>query len=676
MKKKVFILFIVLLCLTSWAATPKTVIVAIYDVDGGSGPVEAGDYGFEAWVADRTDDVLDNNSPGCAILEVPEYSGGTYSGYCINIDAGNFSSWVNGESLHLKVWENDTPLSEQPQALKSFLLNNNPAQVFEPPDGITLYNPPLPVITPTPTDESTIASGDITTTNLNWATATGDNSTHFDIYLSTNLAAVTNLSASAQVEENVVFGDLPYDPLLGFSKTYYWRVVSKNNTSNITSNGTIWSFETLDEIIVQTVQNGSLNTFTFSGGETGGELIPATVGFTPTVSRNRDAGMVTVRKYEEPPATVPCPEYALNVIFDMDLSQYSGNQNVTISLEWQGIGFEGDNYNLYYYNGSWSTYIETTPVWDADGPDYSVEFTTANINTYVDVDNKTTWMIGDGSSSSPLQPAVPAISSAEKNGSNFQLTWGAASAASSYQVLSTSDLAAEPVSWFLEEGELAGTTWQQAFGYNERKFFKIIANGGGSLTSDESEISGYVKYTIQPTAGTDNNIIVYSMDMGLEDADGLMNTFSNCNMISRWNKNTQNFTSYLSGDTGANFDLQPGGVYMVSATATEDWYCCGIMHDALTYNLSTTSTTNLNWISVPLDQDVSNALDIINSSLDTISGQPFNRINFVSYYDVVDQVWKGYASYYPNSFNFAVTPGAGYQVNLTIGPYTWPVRGE
>ena len=98
------------------------------------------------------------------------------------------------------------------------------------------------------------------------------------------------------------------------------------------------------------------------------------------------------------------------------------------------------------------------------------------------------------------------------------------------------------------------------------------------------------------------------------------------------------------------------------------------MPAAATFILNTSSTTDLNWISIPLDQSFTTSSDIINSTQYSSNGNTYYKINFVSYYDVDDQVWKGYALYYPDDFDFTVSAGMGVQVNLLSGPYTWPVR--
>ena len=313
MRKVILFVLFVLGC-TLWAVgVPHPVLIGITGV--GSGPV-SGTYTFEAWLEDDTSSILTESGTGCFITPTYAY-----------IDVGNFSNaWTAGNVIHVKLWEADSPDEEQPIALQIFTLTNDNPEIFFGSEGITLYYPPLAVILTAPADEGNVVTSDIATAILDWEKDTvsgaGDNSTNFDVYLSTNLTDVNNLVALARIATDLDASTVSsYNPLLGFSKTYYWRVVSKNSTSNIDVNGTIWSFTTGDEIIEETITTGVPQDFEFGGGESGGQgVTPAVVEI--TASGSGDLGTISIIKYENPPASVPCPERSLGLLFDIDGSSF------------------------------------------------------------------------------------------------------------------------------------------------------------------------------------------------------------------------------------------------------------------------------------------------------------------------------------------------------------------
>ena len=125
-----------------------------------------------------------------------------------------------------------------------------------------------------------------------------------------------------------------------------------------------------------------------------------------------------------------------------------------------------------------------------------------------------------------------------------------------------------------------------------------------ALESDPSAVVGFVKYDCITTTGTNLNKVALPMDAGYTMASELGIANPGVDAIYAWNAATQAWDA--ATDLGfmwlGDFALQDGYAYLVNATAALDIYIAGGMIVQPTYNLITTTGTNLNFLMVPMDR--------------------------------------------------------------------------
>jgi hypothetical protein len=80
-----------------------------------------------------------------------------------------------------------------------------------------------------------------TDSSLTWSN--GENTTEVDVYLSESLSDINNNEESAKVVDNELVES--YSFTLEGGTYYYWKVVSRNNESELTTDSDIWSFATV-----------------------------------------------------------------------------------------------------------------------------------------------------------------------------------------------------------------------------------------------------------------------------------------------------------------------------------------------------------------------------------------------------------------------------------------------
>ncbi|MCF7920827.1 MAG: hypothetical protein K9N06_13030 [Candidatus Cloacimonetes bacterium] len=182
--------------------------------------------------------------------------------------------------------------------------------------------------------------------------------------------------------------------------------------------------------------------------------------------------------------------------------------------------------------------------------------------------------------------------------------------------------------------------------------------------------AGFMKKTLDYT-GTHYNFISLPFE-GQYSTVAELATYLGLNtsdVISAWNETTQGWqsASYVTG-WGEDFIPVINQPYMVTAGSVHDIYLMGAIPSPPVYNLITTTTTDLNFIMIPLNCTLANA---------AVLGEEMGHTNAVtiSRWVAASQSWS--SCVYLNIFeawigdNFTLTPG----MPIVIGAeqnFTWP----
>jgi len=179
--------------------------------------------------------------------------------------------------------------------------------------------------------------------------------------------------------------------------------------------------------------------------------------------------------------------------------------------------------------------------------------------------------------------------------------------------------------------------------------------------SDVSNRVGEYDYEIVVTPTTDFSYITLPFTgTGIADADGLINSIgaSNINNVNRFVQSSQSYEARFAAGYGTNFSVAAGGIYQVNAKSQTVWSIAGAIPTAesINYSISTTPTTDFNFISVPFEDK-----DIYQTAQDVIDSLP-GSLNTLNNFIPSSQSWESrFAAGYGT--NFEVKPGGVYQAN-------------
>jgi len=182
----------------------------------------------------------------------------------------------------------------------------------------------------------------------------------------------------------------------------------------------------------------------------------------------------------------------------------------------------------------------------------------------------------------------------------------------------------------------------------------------GSRSAASNRVGEY-DYQLVTTATTDYNLIAVPFaGTGIIDADGLIATIgnSNVNTVNRYNAISQSYEARFAAGFGVNFAVTVGGIYQVNAAAATVFSVAGDVPapGAVTYDITTTSTTDYNFLMIPFENENSflNAQDVLNSMpgmLNTLNNYVAGSQSYVSRFAA------GFGT------NFPVRAGKPYQAN-------------
>jgi PKD repeat protein len=153
-----------------------------------------------------------------------------------------------------------------------------------------------------------------------------------------------------------------------------------------------------------------------------------------------------------------------------------------------------------------------------------------------------------------------------------------------------------------------------------------------------------------------NGISLPFENTGIQDAEGLCQSISNCVSVSNWDAQAQSFVTHNLGSTQNNFSITPGYPYFVSVSQDTSWTVSGDISESVTFNLITTDGTDINAVAVPLFMShILNAQDL---------GSIIPNVDTLWYWDASNQGYVGHPTGTEIN-NFSVFPGYPYLVNVT-----------
>ncbi|MFZ5519528.1 MAG: FG-GAP-like repeat-containing protein [Candidatus Zhuqueibacterota bacterium] len=199
-------------------------------------------------------------------------------------------------------------------------------------------------------------------------------------------------------------------------------------------------------------------------------------------------------------------------------------------------------------------------------------------------------------------------------------------------------------------------------------FYKVTAVSGEEF--EPSNVAGEFDYQLVTTSGTDINRIVLIMNTAdtrrsIATAENLAQAIPYCSDVYWWDASGQGTVGHVKGLPFNNFAVQPGYAYSVSVTKDTVWTVAG-SYDNVSFNLVTTSGTDINRIGVPLAKAVLTTADQLGVNIPNCTD--------VYLWDAAGQGTLGHVVGLPFN-NFAVRAGYPYSISITA-PTTWPDYGE
>ena len=195
-------------------------------------------------------------------------------------------------------------------------------------------------------------------------------------------------------------------------------------------------------------------------------------------------------------------------------------------------------------------------------------------------------------------------------------------------------------------------------------FYRVTGSSG--VETEQSNLAGEFDVQLETTSGTDINELVVIMDTQagrtpILTAEDLAQAIPNCTDVYRWDAAGQGQVGHPKGTPIEDFDIIPGYPYIVNVTAPTVWTNAG-SYSMPTFDLITTSSTDINHIGVPFEK----------SSLTTAEalGSDIPNCTDVYYWDVAGQGQVGHPVGTPVE-DFPVYAAHAYYVNVTAAS-TWP----
>ena len=184
--------------------------------------------------------------------------------------------------------------------------------------------------------------------------------------------------------------------------------------------------------------------------------------------------------------------------------------------------------------------------------------------------------------------------------------------------------------------------------------------------SEPSNVAGEFDVELLTTTTTDINELVVIMNttntrQHIVTAEDLAQAIPNCTDVYYWSASGQGQVGHPKGTPIENFEIKPGYPYIVNVSANTIWTNAGT-YEMATFNLVTTSSTDINHIGVPFEKSHLTTADEL--------GQDIPSCTDVYYWDVTGQGQVGHPVGTPVE-DFPVYAAFPYYVNVTAEA-TWP----
>ncbi len=213
------------------------------------------------------------------------------------------------------------------------------------------------------------------------------------------------------------------------------------------------------------------------------------------------------------------------------------------------------------------------------------------------------------------------------------------------------------------------TTWTDtsalAVGDTSKQYvYTVIAvDDFGNRSAVGGYAGEYDNKLVKNTSSTSSTFIsVVFTGSGLATASDLADSIGVCDLVSKWDVPAQAWVAYTPGLAFTDFALTAGDAYMVSVTSDTVFTQFGTLFRNKTFQLDTTSTTNSNAISVPMNRtDLTMASDLV--------ADIGPEVDLISYWDAYQQSWIAHTPGLGFT-DFAIRPGMALMVSVTA-PVTW-----
>jgi len=175
------------------------------------------------------------------------------------------------------------------------------------------------------------------------------------------------------------------------------------------------------------------------------------------------------------------------------------------------------------------------------------------------------------------------------------------------------------------------TTWTDTLAVgdtsNQYVYTVIAVDDFGNRSAVGGYAGEYDNKLVKNTSSTSSTFIgVVFTGSGLATASDLADSIGVCDLVSKWDVPAQGWVAYTPGLAFTDFALTAGDAYMVSVTSDTVFTQFGTLFRNKTFQLDTTSTTNSNAISVPMNR--TDLTDLLLGCLPAIMGCSYTRVGF------------------------------------------------
>ena len=217
-------------------------------------------------------------------------------------------------------------------------------------------------------------------------------------------------------------------------------------------------------------------------------------------------------------------------------------------------------------------------------------------------------------------------------------------------------------------------------------FYQVVVTDGSGNTSQGSNRTGEIDWSLSSTTGTDYAWLALALDdtslamaSDLEAAiEAHSSPATNCLTISQWNPTAQTYTHYTTVPVPmGNFPLTPGQACRVEVSAGAVFTLTGGVPAAgsVSFDLATTTGTDYTWVSLPLLNlsKLTMASDL-EAHIEAHSNPTTNCLT-VSEWNPTAQTYTHYTTMPVPMGDFAIRPGRAYRVEVTADA-VWPYSGK